>query len=89
MNITAIDTRVYNEVLDAFAHFTKEIKELCSSAKISRDRLDNQSVCQVLKISKRTLQYYRDSRKLGFTQVGNKCYYRNADVQALIHNSTF
>lgn len=87
MNITAIDTRVYNEMLDAFVHFTKEIRDLCSSARISQDWLDNQNVCQVLKISKRTLQYYRDSGKLGFSQVGNKCYYRNADIQALIDNS--
>ncbi len=47
----------------------------------------NGDVCQILNISKRTLQHYRDSSVLPFIQIGHKCYYKREDVEALLANS--
>ena len=44
------------------------------------DWLHNGDVCRLLNISKRTLQHYRDTGVLPFTQIGHKCYYRREDV---------
>lgn len=88
MDITAIDSKTYDEMLRVFSDLTNDIKKLCRSARASHDWLDNQDLCQILDVKKRTLQYYRDSRILGFTQIGHKCYYRKEDVQALINKST-
>ena len=38
------------------------------------DWLHNGDVCRLLNISKRTLQHYRDTGVLPFTQIGHKCY---------------
>ena len=35
-------------------------------------------------ISKRTLQHYRDTGVLPFTQIGHKCYYKREDVETLL-----
>jgi hypothetical protein len=43
--------------------------------------LDNQETCQVLKISKRTLQVYRDNGLLPYSQVGGKIYFRITDIE--------
>lgn len=46
--------------------------------------LDNQDVCLLLGISKRTLQTFRDKGMLGFSRIRRKCYYRESDVKAFI-----
>ncbi len=46
--------------------------------------LDNQEFCQLLKISKRTSQSYRDQGLVPFSQVGSKVYYRLSDVHAML-----
>ena len=54
--------------------------------------LDNQELMQLLKISKRTAQHYRDSGMISFSQVGNKIYYRLSDVEELLkkhYNKSF
>ncbi|EFZ37429.1 hypothetical protein HMPREF0663_10887 [Hoylesella oralis ATCC 33269] len=41
-------------------------------------------MCRLLNISKRTLQHYRDTGVLPFTQIGHKCYYKREDVEQLL-----
>jgi len=43
--------------------------------------LDIQDVCELLHISKRTLQSYRDKGILPFSQIGAKIYYKASDIQ--------
>ena len=52
------------------------------------DWLHNGDVCKLLNISKRTLQYYRDTGILPFTQIGHKCYYKREDVESLLLSKT-
>ena len=49
--------------------------------------LDNQDVCQILNISLRTLQTYRDNHTLPYTQIGYKMYYKPEDIERLIEQS--
>ena len=52
-------------------------------------RLAAQRRCmQVANISKRTLQHYRDTGVLPFTQIGHKCYYRREDVERLLQTKS-
>lgn len=46
--------------------------------------LDNTDVCPRLNISKRTLQYYRDTGTIPYSVIGKKCYYKAEDVKALL-----
>ncbi|WP_394357317.1 helix-turn-helix domain-containing protein [Alistipes timonensis] len=41
-----------------------------------------------MNISKRTLQYYRNSGILPYTTIRNKCYYKPEDVKAVFDRST-
>lgn len=43
--------------------------------------LDIPEVCALLKISKRTLQSYRDNNKLPYSQISGKIYFKAADIQ--------
>ena len=48
--------------------------------------LDNQDVCQLLHVSKRTLQRYRSSGELPHQNIYHKTYYRESDVEAFINS---
>jgi predicted transcriptional regulator len=47
--------------------------------------VDNQEFLFLMKISKRTAQNWRDEGKISFSQVGNKIYYKMADVEELLN----
>ncbi|MGL4384813.1 MAG: helix-turn-helix domain-containing protein [Flavobacterium sp.] len=46
--------------------------------------LDNYDLCQMMHISKRTLQRYRSSGMLLYQMVNHKTYYKESDVQNFI-----
>ncbi len=53
--------------------------------------LDNFDLCQMLHISKRTLQRYRSSGELPYQMIYHKTYYKESDVLKFIqtHFSSF
>ena len=53
--------------------------------------LDNFDLCQMLNVSKRTLQRYRSSGELPFQMIYHKTYYKESDVIRFIekHFSSF
>lgn len=54
--------------------------------------VDNQDFIQMMNISKRTAQTWRDEGIIAFSQIGHKIYYRTSDIQKLIdkyHNPAF
>lgn len=46
--------------------------------------LDNQEFLQLMNISKRTAQTWRDEGIVAFSQVGGKIYYRMSDIQVML-----
>lgn len=46
--------------------------------------LDNQDLCQMLNVSKRTLQLYRTEGKIPYFQFGGKTLYRESDIQKIL-----
>ncbi len=46
--------------------------------------LDNQEFLQLMNISKRTAQTWRDEGIVSFSQIGSKIYYQMSDVQKLL-----
>ena len=48
---------------------------------------DNQEVCQLLRISKRTLQRYRNNGALKFHSIYHKTYYKESDLHEFIRNN--
>lgn len=87
MEIRTIEEKAYVRMRQAFENFAREMEELLGTPGVGKEWLDNEDVCMLLHIQKRTLQYYRDSGKLPFAMIGNKCYYKVPDVEKLISDS--
>jgi len=88
MEITNIETRTFESMITKFEALAEKVETLCRTCgdRSMEKWLDNQEVCQILNISKRTLQTYRDNGTLPFSQIGHKMYYRPKDVEQLINS---
>ncbi len=89
MEIVSIDTRIFDEMI-------REVKSVEDKAVTLYHRqddlglkkwLDNQEVCEVLGISLRTLQTYREKSVLPYTCIKHKMFYMPEDVEALLQSS--
>ncbi|NDV94515.1 DNA-binding protein [Dysgonomonas sp. 521] len=49
--------------------------------------LDNQAVCRILSISKRSLQTFRDKGLIPYSQIGHKCFYKQEDVKEFLERN--
>ncbi|KAA6310921.1 hypothetical protein EZS27_037858 [termite gut metagenome] len=85
MEIVNIEARTFEAMMSRFEAFAQKVEKLCDGQDKSLHRwLDNQEVCQILNISKRTLQAYRDNGALSYTQINRKMFYKPEDVERLI-----
>lgn len=82
MNVITIQSEAFNEIVGKIEQINKRLSEKEKEPK--EKWLDNQELMQLLKISKRTAQHYRDSGLISFSQVGNKIYYKLSDVEELL-----
>ncbi|MFZ4464976.1 MAG: helix-turn-helix domain-containing protein [Bacteroidales bacterium] len=46
--------------------------------------VDNQQFLQLMQVSKRTAQTWRDEGKISFSQVGAKIYYKLSDIETML-----
>ena len=75
-------------IMDRFDHLEKALLKLNKRDNmLEGERLyDNQDVCQLLNISKRTLQRYRSKGELPFHSIYHKTYYKESDLHTFIRN---
>lgn len=87
MEIINVDARTWELIMKRIEALADKTENLCRNTgdKSLQKWLDNQEVCQLLGISKRTLQTYRDNGTLPYTQINHKIYYRPQDVEQAIN----
>jgi len=81
MESTEIMQEVFRKLADKMDHIDKKLDDRKNANPLSEVWLDIQEACQLLKISKRTLQSYRDNGILPFSQIGGKIYFRASDIE--------
>lgn len=86
MEIVAIEKRTFEQMMQRFEDFAKQVNVLFGQNRSNENWLDNKQVCELLKISPRTLQAYRDTGVLPYSQIGRKCYYKATDIEQFINH---
>ena len=73
-------------MLVRFEEFARRMDALCHAGRIGEQEswMVNQQVCQLLNISKRTLQTLRGNGSVSYTQINHKIYYRAEDVRSFL-----
>ena len=86
MDVITIESDAFAQIMAKLKSLEDKFLELRNKAENPlRDRwLDNQEIMELLKISKRTLQKYRDGRVIPYSKVGSKIYYKAGDVEKFL-----
>ena len=72
---------VVDRLIRALNRIDARLEAKTKEQPLSEIWLDVSETCQVLKVSKRTLQNYRDNGILPFSQISGKIYFRAADIE--------
>ncbi|MFI3294101.1 MAG: helix-turn-helix domain-containing protein [Rikenellaceae bacterium] len=88
MEIINIEKCAFEMMMARLSEFAQRVEKLYHKRndKTLSQWLDNEDVCRMLNISKRTLQSYRDNGVLAYTQVDRKIYYSVAEVNRFIND---
>ena len=86
MEVITFATDAYNEIRDCLLNLQNDIKKIQRLNPLSEMWLDISEVCQLLKISKRTLQSYRDLGVLPFSQIAGKIYFKASDIDKYLND---
>lgn len=73
-------------LLERFDQIDKKLEKLLTKTELDKDIqvLDNQDLCMMLRVSRRTLQRYRQSGILPSFIIKGKNYYKLEDVKKFI-----
>ena len=87
MEIVTIEKRTFELWKQKFEEFISRMDELYSPLRKKQDKwLDNWETCRLLNVSSRTMQTYRDTGKLPYSQINSKIYYKASDVETFVQN---
>jgi len=81
MEVITISSEAFQEIIKNISEISKKIDHTNKQHPLSDTWLDIQDVCHLLKISKRTLQSYRDNRLLSYSQISGKIYFKASDIE--------
>lgn len=87
MEVIAIQKSVLNGMkkdLETLLELTESATRKYTSIFKEEKWLDNQEVCLMMNITKRTLQTYKDKGMLPYSKLNRKNYFKRSDVQALL-----
>jgi excisionase family DNA binding protein len=83
MQLIALQSEAYDQLQqNTFAYMRKLLEEERKKSFI--EWLDNNEAAELLKVTKRTLQNWRDEGLIGFSQVGSKIYYNREDIDRML-----
>jgi len=90
MEVITLQSEAFHEIMKKMEDIQKQLK---AKEKEPKDIwIDNDELAKMLKVTKRTIQNYRDNGIISFSQIGSKLYYRLSDVEDMLmkhHNKAF
>lgn len=85
MELITFESEAYKEIIRNINEIRTNLKGKVSTNPLSENWLDIQETCILLKISKRTLQSYRDNSILPYSQIAGKIYFKATDIEEHLH----
>jgi excisionase family DNA binding protein len=88
MEVIVLENKAYQELFTKIENLEKYFKHIVDKQPLSEAWLDIEETCELLKVSKRTLQNYRDDGILTYSQVGGKVYFSSTAIEEHLKNHT-
>lgn len=80
MDVIVLDSTVWNEVKTNLDAIQAKLDNIQKSPALPEHWLSNREVSELLGVTKRTLQRYRDGGVLPFSHIGGKIFYKVSDL---------
>ena len=87
MNAIIITKDEFDQILVKLDEIREGLHKQVNPSPTQERYLTNAEVCDLLKVSRRTLQRYRDEGRIAFSQVGATIRYKAADVERFLHDN--
>lgn len=87
MQVITIESEAFQKIVNQLESIQQKLNKEKGTTPLSDIWMDNQDVCELLHISKRTLQHYRDSGLIPFSQIGAKIYYKASDIDEFLNKN--
>jgi hypothetical protein len=88
MEVISIESVAYKSIMDRLENLELYFKHIAKQQPLFDGLLDLNETIQLLKVSKRTLQSYRDDGIITYHQVGNKIYFRQSEIELFLKKHT-
>ncbi|MEI7595671.1 MAG: helix-turn-helix domain-containing protein [Bacteroidota bacterium] len=86
MEVITLQSEVYQNLVSKIDNLSQLLTSKHKVQPLSDTWLDISECCMLLKISKRTLQSYRDNKVLPYSQIAGKIYFKASDIEAHLAN---
>lgn len=89
--ITKNDEQIttFFQALEEIAVSVEKVTESCKPLLNGEHYLTDREVSGKLKVSKRTLQEYRNQGKIAYIQLGGKILYRESDIENMLNDNYY
>ena len=87
MEVITFESKAFQAILDRIDQIGEKLETRSAKLVLNENWMDIQEACFLLRISKRTLQKYRDEGVLPFSQVNGKIYFKATDIQKHLENN--
>lgn len=87
MELMTKEHEIIKGLFSTINRLKEEIEDISNNCRPSMNGeiyMDNEEVCKVLHVSKRTLQQYRDDGIIPYIQLPGKVIYRESDIMRLL-----
>lgn len=81
-----INTETVQLIFEKVENISQFLKKQGENYPLSEYWLDIPQTCKLLRVSKRTLQNYRDNGILSFSKIGGKIYFKANDIEGHLKN---
>jgi len=86
MEVITIESNAFKQLMSLLMDFQNKMNQ--KSEHSTSEWLTGEEVSKILNVTSRTLQTYRDSGRISFTQTGRKkIYYKKNDVEEFLNNN--
>lgn len=88
-NVITIESRAFQSIVTEIKALRNEVSNFQreNASPLTEKWLDNQEVCLLLNISKRTLQNHKTNGLIPSSHIEGKIYYKASDVEKLLESN--
>lgn len=85
-NVRLITETDFNDLMQKLGSIEAQLTALNGNSTGAKSLYTINDACDYLQVSKRTLQRYRDTGMLGFSQIADKVYFKPSDLETFLAN---